>query len=254
MRPIAHDGGSQQLRILRRALRDGMTPEQACEATGGVIDLAEAKIYIAADAAFPPPPEAFELLGQTKKETTMASAAQQEDGVEIVHEMDFDTAMKIVKNDIMPANAKSGEFAQEASTAYKAIKKNCHIQPSSVKAAIQIANKEDAKRDDYLRGMCEMVNRLTGETLLTFHSNDLVDQAEGKPGRSKPKLATLGGVPAEPQQSDGTETDLADGEEGDSIADGFDEASEEELAQQEGRGKKSSADLAMKSGSPEAVN
>ena len=105
--------------------------------------------------------------------------------------MDFDTAMKIVKNDIMPANSKSGEYAQEASTAYKAIKKGCHIQTSSVKDAIKVSGKEDAKRDDYLRGFVEMTNRLCGETLLSFHSNDLVDQAEGQPGRSKPKLVSV---------------------------------------------------------------
>lgn len=60
--------------------------------------------------------------------------------------------MKIVKNDILPANSKSGEYAQEASTAYKAIKKQCHMQAGSVKDAIKIADKEEAKRDDYLFG------------------------------------------------------------------------------------------------------
>lgn len=124
---------------------------------------------------------------------------------------DYDLAMKIVKQDILPANSKSGEYAQEASTAYKAIKKQAHLQPGSVKAAIQIADKEAAKRDDYLRGLAEMVNRLTGEKLLTFHGTDLVDQAEGVGSeRKKPFLATVGG-------------------------DDFEEASAEELAGQASR-------------------
>lgn len=132
-----------------------------------------------------------------------------------VSTMDFDLAMKIVRGDILPANSKSGEYAQEASTAYKAIKKQCHIQPGSVKDAINVAKKEEAKRDDYLRGFVGMVNRLAGQTLLQFVGNDLVDRAESDSNvvpleRRDGGLATLGG-------------------------DDFEEATHEELAQQEGR-------------------
>ena len=112
----------------------------------------------------------------------MAKNDNEEDGAVEIKVHDYDLAMKIVKNDIMPANSKSGEYAQEASTAYKAIKKQCHLQPGSVKDAIKIADKEEAKRDDYLRGLAEMVNRLTGQALLTFNGHDLVDRAEGKEG------------------------------------------------------------------------
>lgn len=138
----------------------------------------------------------------------MAAVPKEDDNQPVeVKTHDYKLAMKIVKNDIMPANSKSGEYAQEASTAYKAIKKKCHIQPGAVKDAIKIADKEEAKRDDFLRGLANMVNLLTGEKLLTFHGTDLVDQAEGQ--RPKPKLVT--------------------------VDDDFEEATEEELAAQRDR-------------------
>lgn len=73
---LAHSGGSQQLRQFRRAIRDGATLEEACAATGNIITPAEGKIYLAADAKNPPPPEAFELLGHNlpPKEPDMAEA------------------------------------------------------------------------------------------------------------------------------------------------------------------------------------
>ena len=54
-------GGSQQLRIWRRARRDGATLMTACAQSG--IPLAEARLWDAEDRANPPGPECFELLG-----------------------------------------------------------------------------------------------------------------------------------------------------------------------------------------------
>lgn len=142
----------------------------------------------------------------------MAQPAKNDDGAHEVHAMDFDRALEIVKADINPAGTKVGEFSQEMSTAYKAIKSQCHIQPQSVKAAIKVAGMEDAHRDDYLRGYVGMLNKMLGYELVTFHGGDLVDQAEGNGGRPNLRLATM-------QSGD----------------DDFDEATDEELAGQEGR-------------------
>jgi len=73
---LAPGGGSQQLRQFRRAIRYGATLEEACAATGNIITPTEGKIYLAADAKNPPPPEAFELLGHNlpPKEPAMAEA------------------------------------------------------------------------------------------------------------------------------------------------------------------------------------
>ncbi len=57
-------GGSVQLRQFRRAVRDGRTVEEACTQSG--ITPGEAKLIVAEDAKFPPPPEAFELLGEKR--------------------------------------------------------------------------------------------------------------------------------------------------------------------------------------------
>lgn len=66
-------GGSQQLRIFRRAIRDGVPVEDAAERAG--IGLGEARLHVAEDAKNPPPEEAYALLnteGQTMSEGSVA--------------------------------------------------------------------------------------------------------------------------------------------------------------------------------------
>ncbi len=68
-------GGSQQARILRRALRDGMDIEAAAEAAG--MPLAEARLQQREEERNPPPPEAFEMIGHNypPKGQTMTATA-----------------------------------------------------------------------------------------------------------------------------------------------------------------------------------
>lgn len=154
------------------------------------------------------------------------TARKKDDDVEEVKAKDFAGAVKAWRHDIKPNISKVGEHNQEVATAYKHIKKNCHIQPQAAKLVFKLDGMEDAHRDDWIRcftGLCKELN-------ISLNPVDLVDMAESdgeEQPRPKPTLVTLPmGVP-----SDGTETDLADaGEEP------F-EASEAELAQQEGRGK-----------------
>lgn len=237
-------GGSQQLRLFRRAIRDGATLEEACTAAGTIeidgkrvtiISPAEGRIHLAADAKNPPPPEAYELIGQLGKEPVMGRTARpkSEPQAQEIPQKDFAGAVKIYRQDIKPAKTKQGEFGQEQSTAYKAIKKNCHVQPGAAKVAFSIAEMEDAHRDDYL--IC--LNGLFKELGIDM-PRDLVTMADGTEGgsiipegeRAPLKLVTV--------PSDGTETDLADaGETGDPAAgdDDFTEATEEELATQRDR-------------------
>lgn len=63
-------GGSQQLRIFRRAIREGATIEDAAARAG--IGLAEARLHAADDDKNPPPPEAYELLSTTESPGTAA--------------------------------------------------------------------------------------------------------------------------------------------------------------------------------------
>src|SRR3546814_18533819 len=72
-----------------------------------------------------------------------------------------------------------GEFSQEVSTAYKHIKKHCHIQSGAAKQAFKLHGMEEAKRDDILRsfnGLCKELN--------IHMPRDLMDAAEAKPLKS----------------------------------------------------------------------
>lgn len=138
-----------------------------------------------------------------------ARKARQDDDADTgeVKVKDFGLAVRLFRGDIKPANSSAAEKNQEASTAYKAIKKQAHIQPDAARKAFKLMDDtEDAKRDDWFRGFVGLVNEMAGRTVLTFHSNDLVDMAAADDGyaRPKPRMAAVGPM------SDGSETDLAD--------------------------------------------
>lgn len=106
---------------------------------------------------------------------------------------DFALAVKFYKDDIRPAQAKVGEFAQEQSTAYKAIKKQAHVHPGAAKLAFKLNEMEDTKRDDFLRSLYGLMQEL--DIGLT---RDLVDamgegEADQMPTRERkrPALATV---------------------------------------------------------------
>lgn len=204
------DGGSQQQRQYRRARRDGVTMTTAAVLSG--LSLGEARLLEAADANSPPGPECFELLTTAPdpalhtKEDDMARPRKQPE-VEQVHAPDYALAVRIYRQDIKPAQSKVGEYAQEQSTAYKAIKKNAHIQPGAAKLAFKLDEMEESKLDDFLRSLNGLLKALN-----IFMPADLVDAAEGKSNvgdavipigdRKRPQLAT---VPV----SDGIDADLA---------------------------------------------
>lgn len=210
-------GGSQQLRLYRRARRAGSTVMTACVESG--ISMAEARMVESGDAANPPPPEAYELLtiapvpAPAQENDDMARPKKTPAG-QINGEVpapDYDRAIQLYREDIKPAQAKVGEHAQEQSTAYKEIKKGCHIQPQAAKAAFKLDDMEPAKRDDWLRSFNGLLKGLG-----IFMPRDLADIAEGKGisgenvvpigDGAKPKLATI-------PLSDGKDDDLAGGDE-----------------------------------------
>lgn len=187
----------------------------------------------------------------------MGRSARKKDDAQELKPMDFDHAIELYKGDIKPNREKIGELAQENSTAFKSIKKNCHIQRKSMNDAIAIHEMEESKRHDYWRGLNGVLKTLGTD----LGGNDLVDQAEGKAAKPKARPNLVAVSTAPPPVSDGTETDLADaanavtGDEpapGTSAAaiaamradhaadkaeeDGFEEAGPEELAKQQGRG------------------
>lgn len=108
--------------------------------------------------------------------TTMARAAKQKtEEVEEIQKPDFDRAVRIYRQDIKPANEKSGEHAQTASTGYKAIKKECHVNTRAAKFVFQLAGESEEKRNDVLRSVRGLLAAMNiGIT------DDLVSQAEGE--------------------------------------------------------------------------
>lgn len=116
----------------------------------------------------------------------MARAAKKDEFEGEIPEKDFAHAVKLYRHDIKPALSKVGEHNQEAATAYKAIKKTCHIQPQAAKLAFKLDGMEEAKRDDFIRcftGLCKELN-------IPLDPVDLVDMAEG--GRTRPSLVPVG--------------------------------------------------------------
>jgi hypothetical protein len=189
-------GGSQQQRLFRRAIRDGATMLTACAKSG--FSVSEARLVLAEDAKNPPPPEAFELLhleetitpaptgAQPAKEDDMARP-KKEPQVEAIGTPDYALAVRIWRQDIKPAISKVGEFAQEQSTAYKAIKKDANIQPQAAKLAFKLDGMEEAKRDDFLRSLNGLLKALN-----IFMPADMVDIAEGK-GTTTDSVIPIGG-------------------------------------------------------------
>ena len=157
----------------------------------------------------------------------MARAARKpkDDDTGAIKTKDFGRAVSLYRNDIKRANSEAASQNQTAGQGYKDIKKVCHIQPDAARKAFKLMDAtEEAKRDDWFRGFVGLVNEMAGSTVLTFNDTDMVAQMQSEDGYARPKPALVA-VPL----SDGSETDLSD------AAGDFEEASEEELAQQEGR-------------------
>jgi hypothetical protein len=160
----------------------------------------------------------------------MAAAAKKQDGegAGISGEYkrpDAAAAIKIYREEIAPKEAHMATIKGDLSEPRKRMKDDCHMPRKVFDFAVKLADLEDAKRDHWLLALRGLFAELK-----LFMPRDLVTMADGDDGneiiptgeRAKPKLATLGGKPA---------------------ADDF-EASEEELAQQEGRKRREPADPA----------
>ncbi len=223
--------GSQQWRLMRRALRVGATIEQAAEAGDMSVFEARALAKIDADRA-PLPPEAFQLLKpvalatQPEKETVMAKNEDPESGegggiYGEYHRPDAQAAIQRYKDAIAPKKTHISTLTGDLSEHYKFIKDDCHFPRKVLDFLMQLDDMEGAKRDHFL-----LAFNMGLKELNLFLPSDLVTMAQGEDG---------GNVIPMGQRQDATE-DLSADLEGASSTDIFEEASEEELAKQEGRG------------------
>ncbi len=202
---------SLQLDRYLSARRQGRNMLTACVESG--IDASEARLIEADIAGDPtmlaeptpsPPPAPDPAHHQENEAMPRAKKTEQ---VQEVHAPDFALAVRIFRQDIKPAQAKVGEFAQEQSEAYKQIKKRAYIQPQAARLAFRLDGMEESKRDDFLRSFNGLLKEMN-----IFMPVDLADIAEGKGAAAenvvplgtatKPKLATI-------PLSDGVDADLA---------------------------------------------
>lgn len=235
--------GSQQLRQFRIAIRDGASLEEACAATGGVIDEAEGKLHLFADAKNPPGPECFILIQAPPlqpKENNMASAAKKEDGegAGITGEYkrpDARKAIDIYDKQIAPKLAHINTLKGDLSEPWGDLKEQSHVSKKDFGYVQGLVDEEDdAKREHRILSLFELM-KARGIGM----PDDLVTRADGTAGeppiptvkRTGPRLVTLPVL--EPDQGDSKDLAAAAGLEPDEPA--FIEMSEEELSAQEGR-------------------
>lgn len=168
-------GGSQQLRTFRRAVRDGATIQAAAELAG--MSIGEARIHAAQDIKNPPPAEAYELLGQTKKEPAMAGrrkAREPEQTSSEVAQPDIAKMKQIFIRDLKPAGEQSAKIRGDQSAAWKAVENDCHCNKQAAKALLKLMGESEELRDDYLRTFLMGLKALD-----LVPSDDLVDLMEG---------------------------------------------------------------------------
>lgn len=103
------------------------------------------------------------------------TAKKQTEEVQLIEKPDFEKAVRIFRHDIKPANEKSGEHAQAASTGYKAIRKDCHVNTRAAKFVFQLAGESEEKRNDVLRSVRGLL-----EAMNIGITDDLVSDAEGE--------------------------------------------------------------------------
>jgi len=92
---------------------------------------------------------------------------------------DFDKAVRLYRGDIKPAKAKAAEHMQEASTAYKSVKKDALVHPCAAKVAFSLVEMEYDKQQEWLRSF-----RGTLEALGIGIEADLFDGLDGEAPKS----------------------------------------------------------------------
>lgn len=181
-------GGSIQLRMFRRAIREGKSVAFACQISG--ISAAEAALIIKDDEANPPPDEAYEPIGAARKEEDMArNAKRKDDEVEIVEKPDFERAIKILKADLNPLTEEGAKVRGDQAAAWKMIEKDCHCNKKAMKTVHSLMRMDPELRDDYLRTLYGGM-----EAAGIGISEDLVDQMSDS---EVPKMPTAKKAPVE---------------------------------------------------------
>ncbi len=182
--------GSQQWRLMRRALRDGATIEEAAEA--GSMDVPEAKLLAAIDEKNAPlPPEAFALIydpdapraasSTHEKEASMAKEDKEAgEGAGINGEYQRPNAalaFKIYDEQIAPKETHLATIKGDMSEPHQQIKDQAHFPRKVLNFILALESEEDAKRDHFLLALSEGLKHRK-----MFKPRDLVTMASGEDG------------------------------------------------------------------------
>lgn len=70
---------------------------------------------------------------------------------------DFEKAIRILQNDVRPAEEKNATSRGDLSAAWKAIEDDCHCNKAAAKTYYKLAGMSDEKRGDFLRTLYGMM-------------------------------------------------------------------------------------------------
>lgn len=140
-------------------------------------------------------------MGRTRRKA--AEVAAQENGSAEVPKMDFASVKRVLLNDVRVANSRAAENNQEASTAYKAIKKEYGVSTDMARLVLKWHLMDEDKRDHQLRSLRGLLVEF-GMGL----TPDLVDHMEGhnSGGRPSAEVVPLFGAGDPDDQDDGLAT------------------------------------------------
>jgi hypothetical protein len=165
------------MRLLRRAIRDGLSVDEAADRSG--YDRPTARLIAADDRKNPPPEAAFQLLynpdapadASSKKE---AAVAKEEEAGEY-QRPDAGKAFEIYDKQIKPKLAKMDTLKGDLSQPYDDIKEQAHFPRKVLNFIVSLEGEEDAKRDHLLLALSEGLKHRK-----LFLPRDLVTLANGE--------------------------------------------------------------------------
>lgn len=243
---ITESWGSQQWRLLRRNLRDGMPIEEAAPLSG--MNLIEARALEKLDAQRAPlPDEAFALLYDPDAPRAASSTQAKEAGMAKVDDSaveyrppEPENAIKRYDQFIKPKKAKIDTLKGDMAEPWGDMKEHDRISKKDFNYVQSLVDEEDdSKRDHRLFGLAGLL-RARG----LFMPRDLDTMARGEDGS---EIVPIGERPEVDMFSDDVEDNENlpvaaederpdDAEPGEQI-DGFTEASDAEISKQQGRGR-----------------
>lgn len=105
---------------------------------------------------------------------------------------DFEKALRILSNDVRPAEEKNAGSRGDLSAAWKAIEDDCHCNKPAAKAFYKLQGMSEEKRDDYLRTLYGLMQAggigISRDLVDAMESGDAPSMPEAEPRERKLEL------------------------------------------------------------------